>query len=140
MECTASEDEEVPDSMAEGKAPPGVEDDPDAVGEASGQKENQADLRHIQDDAFQDEDKHPAHDEIDGDHQFPEPVEVNAPDHHAGEGYAPDDAEHDPPQGSPDGGQQDRGISAGNQHENGGVVETGKELLHLFAGEAVVKG
>lgn len=140
MECTAAEDEEVPDAVAKGKVAPGVEDDPDAVGEASGQHEDQTDLWHIQDDAFQDEDKHPPHDKINEDHQFPEPVEVNAPDDHAGEGYAPDDAEHDPAQGSPDGGQQDRGVSAGNQHENGCVVETGKELLHLLAGEAVVKG
>jgi len=140
MKDAAPEDEEVPDAMAEGEAPPGVEDGSHAVGDTSGQKEDQADLGHIGDHRPEGEDEHPAHDKINGDHQFPESVEINAADDDAGEGHTPDDAEEDPAEGSPEGGEQDGGISSGDQQEDGGMVETGEDLFHPFVGKTVVKG
>ena len=50
MKGAASEDEEVPDAVAEGEASPGVEDGAHTVGEAARQEKDQADLGHIGDD------------------------------------------------------------------------------------------
>ena len=101
MECTASEDEEVPDSVAERKSAPDIENNPNAVWKSSGKEEDQADLRHVQDDAFEGKDEHPPHNQVNGDHQFTEPVEVNASDDNAGDGHSPDYAKHDPTHRSP---------------------------------------
>ena len=140
MQGAAGEDENMPDGVVPIQFLPGIEDSAQGVAQAPSYEQGQPPGGQAIDEGLDGNDHQPAHAQIEEQGPALPALAGEHLDIDAENGDAPDHAEQRPAPGAMQGHQSKGCIGAGNEQENGGVIQFLQPGLGPFMGDAVVEG
>lgn len=134
MQGAAEQHETVPHRMVVAQAAPFVEEHADHVGKTSSGKQQQSVGGQVFGERNDGDDNHPAHGHVQADDQAVQAPAQDKAQQDPGQRQGPDRGEESPAPGAAQADQREGRIGAGNEQEDGGMVECAQDALARSCG------
>lgn len=130
----------MPDGMVVGQPVPQVKGDATGVGDAAGQKQPQAVLAHMGEHRLGGGYHGPAHDDIQRDQPAAKAPKPGGFKHNPQDRQPPDDAKEGPTPRTTETDQGEGRVGAGDEHQDGGVIEDAEQGFGAWMADGMVEG